>query len=143
MLYCNFRSLGRQAIARGESLRAGAALGARWLHVWRTLLCVAFLAQSVLVQSHVHDASAGASPASYVQQVLPDRHVSLAKDDPTGAADFCLLCWEGAMAGQYVLPPAAATLLAPPVLIAAEQAALAQWALRQPPRGWRGRAPPQ
>ncbi|MXO59735.1 hypothetical protein GRI89_09305 [Altererythrobacter salegens] len=110
-------------------------------HFWRALVCAALLVQCVFVQSHIHPAAAQARTAVLVDAA--DRHAAATTDSTTPATEYCLQCWEAAMAGSYVQPAATFVLPLPLVLVWGGIAAMAEWSLRQPPRGWFGRAPPQ
>ena len=110
--------------------------------VARLLLLAAFLIQSTFVQAHVHAAPPATSAAlSVSQDAGPAGDAS--KHEPAGTSSYCFLCWEAAVAGQFIQP--AATILPPPpqpdgwVVPRSEQA----FALGKHSHGWQSRAPPQ
>jgi hypothetical protein len=106
----------------------------------RFLLLGAFLLQSLFVQAHVHAASA-AEPVTIAAQTGTTGETS--KDESTGTSPYCFLCWEAAMAGQFVQPTAYFVLpQALPEQWEAPQAAIA-FALGKFAHGWLSRAPPQ
>lgn len=101
------------------------------------LLLLGFVAQTIVVQGHVH----------FVQQAssLAAGH-SRIEAAPSGNGDSpadCPLCQEAATAGAYLLP--ALPVLPPPPAPAlwTAQAALVSFALLSAPLGWLSRAPPE
>ncbi len=140
MLYCNANAQKRHASVGIIRRRHAPARG--WLHLSRVLLCAALLVQCVFVQSHVHAAQpVGRAVAAQLHGA--DRAASVSTDSVNKAPEYCLQCWEAAIAGHYVAPNASLAPPPPPSMLWGTIAAMAQWSLRQPPRGWLGRAPPQ
>lgn len=103
----------------------------------RLLLLAAFLVQSNLVQTHAH----AAQPVA-VSQAGPG-NANDTPPAPADTADHCFMCWEAAVAGQYLTP--SAPILPPPPDHARWEAARTEheFALGRTPHGWLSRGPPQ
>lgn len=109
--------------------------------VVRVLLLAAFLVQCTFVQTHVHAAPL-AAPAG-IAALDPAGPAEAPAHGPDGASSYCFLCWEAAVAGQFVLPTmdSFAALPQPDGWIAAQAAT--SFALGKFSHGWLSRAPPQ
>jgi hypothetical protein len=116
------------------------AFRARNFRAFGVLLLAAFLLQSLFVQAHVHAPSTAAPVSAFALQDTPGE---TSKHEPAGTSPYCFLCWEAAMAGQFIQPTAEyVPPLQPPVTWAAVRA-LAGFALGKTSHGWLSRAPPQ
>jgi hypothetical protein len=118
------------------------ATGARPRHsaVARLFLLAAFLVQSLFVQAHVHAAPLAAPEAIAVAANPAGDPAQHGQGD---ASSHCFQCWQAAVAGHYVAPPA---ILLPPApqpdrFVSAEQTA--EFGLGKFSHGWLGRGPPQ
>ena len=113
-----------------------------WLHVWAVLLCAAFLFQSVVAQSHAHFGSP-MQAAEFSGSNAATEAPSVGSGDHSGSpADPCFLC-RVAAGSHYLPPPADAAPPAMPKVLWVASQAMTRFAMRQPHRGWFGRAPPQ
>jgi len=124
--------------------RADRATGARPTRsaVVRILLLVAFLVQSTLVQTHVHAAPL-AAPAGISAQNATGQSGGPSQHTPADTSGYCFVCWEAAVAGQFLQPTA--VFLPPPPQPAGWEAPqfAAEFALGKVSHGWLSRAPPQ
>lgn len=107
----------------------------------RVFLLVAFLVQSNLVQAHVHAAPL-AAPISQSLDAAGQSNES-SQHAPDGATGSCFLCWEAAVAGQYVAPPAIVLPPAPQPDSWVSVQRASEFALAKSSHGWLSRAPPQ
>jgi hypothetical protein len=106
----------------------------------RLVLLAAFVAQCVLVQTHVHVTrlpTFGELPAAQAADG------PAARSPQQAGADYCALCWEAAMAGHYSPPPAVAIPPAPAPFSWIAAAVFAGFGLARPAHGWLSRAPPR
>ena len=103
------------------------------------LLLLGFVAQSSVVQSHVHFLGGGSALAA----APGPSHANAASPGKGDSPADCPLCQEAAMAGAYVLP--AVPILSPPPapVIWTAVAEIAAYSLAAAPLGWQSRAPPQ
>jgi hypothetical protein len=103
------------------------------------LLCafiLALLGQSIVTQAHVH---VGAPDA----RTAVGRGGSAASGRAAGHhPGVCLICWEKAQAGSYLVPILAMVAAAGPALFAIGSSWLAGLPCRTHRHGWRSRAPP-
>jgi hypothetical protein len=120
----------------GNSSRADRGVGGmrRLALLWAFVL--ALLGQSIVTQSHVHMGIADA------RATMSRGAAALSGKAPGHAPGECLLCWEKAQAGSYVVPVLAAILTGAPALFALRISCLAGLARRSHRHGWRSRAPP-
>lgn len=99
-------------------------------------LVLALIGHSIVTQSHIH---AGASDA----QASLGRTMATAASKISGhSSGECLLCWEKAQAGSYVVPVLAVFAAGSPLLFDIGPSRLAGLACRTHRHGWRSRAPP-
>lgn len=109
----------------------------------RILLLVAFLVQSIFVQAHVHAAPLAATAGLAAFEAAEGQTDEPSQHAPGDASSHCFLCWEAAVAGQYVAPPA---VVLPPALQPdrwVEAPGLSEFGLGKSFHGWLSRAPPQ
>jgi hypothetical protein len=119
------------------------ALRARNFRATGILLAAAFLLQSLFVQAHVHAAATAAPVAGAALADASGPAGQTSKHEPAGSSPYCFLCWEAAMAGQFIQPTVEFVLPLQPPVIWAEVRALAGFALGKFSHGWLSRAPPQ
>ena len=115
-------------------------LGLDWARTraFLAVLLAALLVQGVAVQAHIHFARQNSSAV-----LTHGDSVQLAKPGKPGDAVNCPLCQEAAMAGAYLLPP---SIVLPPVAATiplVPAAAIVDFDLLTPVRGWLSRAPPR
>lgn len=108
---------------------------------WRILALVAFVVQCTLVQSHVHPAERVALPQT--SALTAGQAQTTSAGERIAAPDNCLLCWEAAMAGNYLLPAAAVHLPPPTLVVWIVAPSMAAFAVRPLSHAWLSRAPPQ
>ncbi len=110
---------------------------------WRMLLLFAFAVQGILVQSHVHPIDAPAPSAPVFSHSAGQQMQHLSTGERVVAQDYCLLCWEAAMAGHYVLPAADIVSLLPVIAPWIVVQAMPEFGLHPLSHAWLSRAPPQ
>lgn len=113
----------------------GGELVRRWPRGFLATLLAVVLVQAIAVEAHLHFAPQASSWGAQVAQPAP-------RGSDDGAAN-CPLCQEAATAGAYLLPAAIVLPPAPAVFPWPAPAAVAEFALPAPARGWLSRAPPR
>lgn len=103
------------------------------------VMLACLLAQGTAVQSHLHLARQAAPLVGASQ----NGNAALSQPSQGEPAADCALCHEAAMAGAYVLPPVIVLPPPPPALLLIGAAAMENFRLLAPARGWLSRAPPQ
>jgi hypothetical protein len=103
-------------------------------------MLVAFLCQSVIVQTHIHFAMARTkSPALRYHGAQSFERARLPTDRPV----YCPICQELAQAGHYVSPGVVAFVLLLPVFDPVVGTSLGHVVKLSSWYGWQSRAPPQ
>jgi hypothetical protein len=111
--------------------------------VARFLLLLAFLVQSTYVQAHVHVAPLAAAAGIAAAESASHPAEDSSQHGPGDASSHCFQCWEAAVAGQYVAPPAVVLSPAPQSDRWVAVEGISEFGLGKSAHGWLSRAPPQ
>jgi hypothetical protein len=103
------------------------------------LLLACLLIHGIAIQTHIHFIGR----ANLVAAVSEAPTGQTAKSGSGGDATECPLCREAAMAGTFVLPPAIVLPPPPASFLWVGPAAVTEFGLLAPARGWLSRAPPR
>jgi hypothetical protein len=110
-----------------------------WPRALVMLLLACLLIHGTAIQTHIHFTG----QARLAAAMSGARAGQTVKSGSGGDATECPLCQEAAMAGAYVLPPAIVLPPPPTPFLWVGVAAVTEFGLLAPARGWLSRAPPR